>query len=224
MPQAEGEAARAPRRAGLGASPSVAARQLPLGGSIFRSQYRPLRGRCRRQRGRPRAPHDERGWEPPPQSLRDSSPSGEHFPIPISPPEGEMPQAEGEAARAARRAGLGASPSVAARQLPLGGSIFRSQYRPPRGRCRRQRGRPHAPHDERCWEPPPQSLRDSSPAGGAFRRELNQAGGAFAAGAGVVVGFEHLELIAGDQVLASEEARGDAALLDQTAQTLRVNL
>ena len=37
-------------------------------------------------------------------------------------PEWELPQAEGEAVRRPRLAGLGASPSVAARQLPLGGS------------------------------------------------------------------------------------------------------
>ena len=37
-------------------------------------------------------------------------------------PEGELPKAEGEAVRRARLAGLGACPSVAARQLPRGGS------------------------------------------------------------------------------------------------------
>ena len=37
-------------------------------------------------------------------------------------PEWELPEAEGEAVRRPRLAGLGASPSVAARQLPLGGS------------------------------------------------------------------------------------------------------
>ena len=38
----------------------------------------------------------------------------------IASPGGELPQAEGEA----ELAGLGASPSVAARQLPLGGSCW----------------------------------------------------------------------------------------------------
>ena len=39
---------------------------------------------------------------------------------------------------------------------------------PPRGSRRRLRGRLHAPSDKRGWEPPPQSLRDSSPSGGAI--------------------------------------------------------
>ena len=49
----------------------------------------------------------------------------------IAPPEGELPKlapaqagAVGEALRRAKLAGLGVSPSVAARQLPLGGSIW----------------------------------------------------------------------------------------------------
>ena len=40
----------------------------------------------------------------------------------IAPPEGELPQAGADAVRRPRLAGLGTSPSVAARQLPLGGS------------------------------------------------------------------------------------------------------
>ena len=93
-----GEAVRRPRLAGLGASPSVAARQLPLGGSdwigLFGGQL---------QAGRL--------W-----LLDRRAPFGGGC------PEGELPQAEGEAVRRPRLAGLGASPSVAARQLPLGGS------------------------------------------------------------------------------------------------------
>ena len=40
----------------------------------------------------------------------------------IAPPEGELPQAGADAVRRPRLAGLGTSPTVAARQLPLGGS------------------------------------------------------------------------------------------------------
>ena len=42
-------------------------------------KWLPPQGSCRRLRGRPHATYDKRGWESPPQSLRDSSPSGEHF-------------------------------------------------------------------------------------------------------------------------------------------------
>ena len=42
----------------------------------------------------------------------------------MAPPEGELAKAEGEAWRRTKLAGLGASPSVAARQLPLGGSSW----------------------------------------------------------------------------------------------------
>ena len=98
LPKAEGEAVRRPRLAGLGASPSVAARQLPLGGSDWIGLFG---GRL--QAGRL--------W------LLDR-----RAPFGGGSPEGELPEAEGEAVRRPRLAGLGASPSVAARQLPLGGS------------------------------------------------------------------------------------------------------
>ena len=96
LPQAE--AVRRPRLAGLGASPSVAARQLPLGGSDWIGLFG---GRL--QAGRL--------W------LLDR-----RAPFGGGSPEWELPQAEGEAVRRPRLARLGASPSVAARQLPLGGS------------------------------------------------------------------------------------------------------
>ena len=98
LPQAEGEAVRRPRLAGLGASPTVAARQLPLGGSDWIGLFG---GRL--QAGRL--------W------LADR-----RAPFGGGSPEWELPQAEGEAVRRPRLARLGASPSVAARQLPLGGS------------------------------------------------------------------------------------------------------
>ena len=90
-----GEAVRRPRLAGLGASPSVAARQLPLGGSDWIG----LRGANSRLAG---------------------FGSCRRAPFGGGSPEWELPQAE--AVRRPRLAGLGASPSVAARQLPLGGS------------------------------------------------------------------------------------------------------
>ena len=98
LPKAEGEAVRRPRLAGLGASPTVAARQLPLGGSDWIGLFG---GRL--QAGRL--------W------LLDR-----RAPFGGGSPEGELPEAEGEAVRRPRLAGLGASPTVAARQLPLGGS------------------------------------------------------------------------------------------------------
>ena len=98
LPEAEGEAVRRPRLAGLGASPTVAARQLPLGGSDWIGLFG---GRL--QAGRL--------W------LLDR-----RAPFGGGSPEWELPEAEGEAVRRPRLAGLGASPSVAARQLPLGGS------------------------------------------------------------------------------------------------------
>ena len=160
LPQAEGEAVRRPRLAGLGASPSVAARQLPLGGSDWIGLFG---GRL--QAGRL--------W------LLDR-----RAPFGGGSPEWELPQAE--AVRRPRLAGLGASPSVAARQLPLGGSdwiglfggdcrladfgsrigALRSAVAPPSGSCRRRR--PCGGPGWRGWEPPPQSLRDSSPSGGAI--------------------------------------------------------
>ena len=91
-----GRAVRRPRLAGLGASPSVAARQLPLGGSDWIGLFG---GRL--QAGRL--------W------LLDR-----RAPFGGGSPEWELPQAE--AVRRPRLARLGASPSVAARQLPLGGS------------------------------------------------------------------------------------------------------
>ena len=65
-----------------------------------------------------------------PQSLRDSSPPVEHIEcsteslLSTSPPEGEMPRRGrgGDRRASPLFARLGASPSVAARQLPLGGS------------------------------------------------------------------------------------------------------
>ena len=98
LPKAEGEAVRRARLARLGASPSVAARQLPLGGSDWSGLFG---GRL--QAGRL--------W------LLDR-----RAPFGGGSPEWELPKAEGEAVRRPRLAGLGASPSVAARQLPLGGS------------------------------------------------------------------------------------------------------
>ena len=88
-----GEAVRRPRLARLGTSPSVAARQLPLGGSDWIGLFG---GRL--QAGRL--------W------LLDR-----RAPFGGGSPEWELPQAE-----AVRRPRLGTSPSVAARQLPLGGS------------------------------------------------------------------------------------------------------
>ena len=160
LPQAE--AVRRPRLAGLGASPSVAARQLPLGGSDWIGLFG---GRL--QAGRL--------W------LLDR-----RAPFGGGSPERELPQAE--AVRRPRLARLGASPSVAARQLPLGGSdwiglfggdsrlagfgsrigALRSAVAAPSGSCRRRRGRPCGGPGWRGWEPPPQSLRDSSPSGGAI--------------------------------------------------------
>ena len=145
----------------------------------------------------------------------------------MAPPEGELPQAEGEAWRRTWLAGLGASPSVAARQLPLGGRSWigllarcvrrllwansrlvnvgswigaipsavaaagsgararavgaggsataRSEIAPPRGSCRRLRGRPGGGPSWQGWEPPPQSLRDSSPSGGAVGSDCSRA-------------------------------------------------
>ena len=89
---------RRPRLAGLGASPSVAARQLPLGGSDWIGLFG---GRL--QAGRLRL------------ADRRAAFGGGCL-------EGELPKAEGEAVRRPRLARLGASPTVAARQLPLGGS------------------------------------------------------------------------------------------------------
>ena len=161
LPQAE--AVRRPRLAGLGASPSVAARQLPLGGSDWIGL---LVGQL--QAGRL--------W-----LLDRRAPFGGGC------LEWELPQAE--AVRRPKLARLGASPTVAARQLPLGGSdwsgLFGGRLQAGRlwlldrrapfgggclasGSCRRRRGRPCGGPGWRGWEPPPQSLRDSSPSGGAI--------------------------------------------------------
>ena len=180
MPQAEEEDVAVQLRSAR-ASPSVATRQLPLGGSDFRSdsQILPLRGRCPvGAEGEAAAlRHHSRSWEPPPSvATRQLPRRGSDFrsEFPNSPPEGEMPPRGRGGGRPASLpfAQLGASPSVAARQLPLGGSDFRSdsQILPLRGRCPvgAEGEAALCRHYPRSWEPPPQSLRDSSPSGGAI--------------------------------------------------------
>ena len=103
--QAEGgECLARCRLTGWGVSPSVAARQLPLGGSMLEAEggsaWRVAGGRAR---------------ESPPQSLRDSSRSG-----------GAVGGRGGECLAPCKLTGWGVSPSVAARQLSLGGSDFRA--------------------------------------------------------------------------------------------------
>ena len=127
----------------------------------------PPRGRCRRQRGRARplrgAPDSGCCMTlPPPHSLRDSSPAPLAadprviLRIPSPPaPRGEMSRRD----RGGLRSRLtGVAVFGQARPSPL---------LPPRGRCRRQRGRARplrgAPDSGCCVTVPlPQSLRDSS--------------------------------------------------------------
>ena len=140
MLKAEGESARALDGAGLGASPSVAARQLPLGGPARKSHCSdlPCRWRCREVkvgsfrylvRARPEPPSacgisprsagGEGKWR-----LRAGLLGGSDL---------------GGGVRAALVvAGLGVSPSVAARQLPLGRPARKSHCSdlPCRWRCR----------------------------------------------------------------------------------------
>ena len=52
---------------------------------------------------------------------------------------------------------------------------------------------------------------------------LEEAADGLAAGARVVGGLEHVQLVALDQIFACEQGRGDAALLDQAAEALRVD-
>ena len=52
---------------------------------------------------------------------------------------------------------------------------------------------------------------------------LEEAADWLPAGAGVVVGLEHLELVALDEVFAGEEDGRDAALLDEAAEALGVD-
>ena len=126
---------------------------------------------------------------PPPQSLRDSSPSGAAISdllppqsggraprsaevsagLPLSrcataPPRGQRfptssPRRAGGERRGQRRSAR-ASPSVATRQLPLGGSDFRPPPPAERGESAAVGGGQR--------RPPPQSLRDSSPSGAAI--------------------------------------------------------
>ena len=98
---------------------------------------------------------------------------------------GEMRKAEGESAGALHGAGLGASPSVAARQLPLGGSDLGGGVRAalvvawlgvsPSVAARQLPlggsdlgGGVRAALVVACLGVSPQSLRDSSPSGGAI--------------------------------------------------------
>ena len=108
----------------------------------LRSAVAAASGSCRRRR--PCGGPGWRGWEPPPQSLRDSSPSGGAI-------------------------GSGCSGGDS-RLAHLGSWIgaLRSAVAAASGSCRRRRGRPRGGPGWRGWEPPPQSLRDSSPSGGAI--------------------------------------------------------
>ena len=139
---------------------------------LVRARPEPPSAPClRRGRLRHLPPRSGGRWE---MEITRRSPRGERFPIPFptSPPEGEMPRRGRGGGTAVSRSCAQASPSVAARQLPLGGSDFRSpsQLRPLRGRCPIGAEGETAPHRHysRSCEPPPQSLRDSSPSGGAM--------------------------------------------------------
>ena len=129
----------------LGRSPDSVGRSLGFGrpnpglvggGRLLQGRRR---GSCRRRRGRPCGGPGWRGWEPPPQSLRDSSPSGGAI-------------GSGCSGGDSRLAGFGSRIGA-----------LRSAVAPPSGSCRRRR--PCGGPGWRGWEPPPQSLRDSSPSG-----------------------------------------------------------
>ena len=156
------------------ASPSVAARQLPLRGSDFRPMgigfRRPLNvvsgGRCRRQRGRAGGQPELRGGLPLSRCAT-APPQGERFPTDGDriPPttqcgqRGQMPKAEGESWRSAGVARW-PPPQSLRDSSPSGGAISDRW------------GSDSADHS--MWSagvarwPPPQSLRDSSPSGGAI--------------------------------------------------------
>ncbi len=53
--------------------------------------------------------------------------------------------------------------------------------------------------------------------------ELEQTSQRLSAGAWVVVGLEHLQLVAGYQILSSKDYRRDLLLFNQPAQRLRVD-
>ena len=79
--------------------------------------------------------------------------------------------AGGEGIRAvsspAERGGRGDPGGIFTRKVG-GVASAHSEMAPPSGSCRRRRGRPCGGPGWRGWEPPPQSLRDSSPSGGAI--------------------------------------------------------
>ena len=159
---------RSPPLARLGASPSVAARQLPLGGSDWIGLFG--RGLSGWQALAPGSARSVRRWLPRVgaaaggewRPCRPISRIGAVGSLPLSrcataPPRGERLD----------RSCSGGDSRLAGFGSWIG--ALRSAVAPASGSCRRRRWRPcGGSSDWRGWEPPPQSLRDSSPSGGAI--------------------------------------------------------